>query len=171
MPPPRAEKGFSLWPRYLSRADLGRLRTAPRPIWSRSEGSDGLGHPTPQVSRKRASGQLTRKLRFGQGQLPFDLGALGDERDREKLDFWLERWVEYYSYMQGLRGVEFIRYEEFLERPSQVVEHVARVTGTTIDAFDIPKFKKEREEIPKSLTFCSIRSRKASLLYESFQKR
>lgn len=79
---------------------------------------------------------------FGQGQLPFDLGALGDERDREKLDFWLERWVEYYSYAQGLSGVEFIRYEEFLARPSQVVERIAKATGMTINAEDIPVFEK-----------------------------
>ena len=82
---------------------------------------------------------------FGQGQLPFDLGALGDERDREKLDFWLERWVEYYSYAQGLGGVEFIRYEEFLARPSQVVERIAKATGITINAEDIPVFEKTPE--------------------------
>ena len=82
---------------------------------------------------------------FGQGQLPFDLGALGDERDREKLDFWLERWVEYYSYAQGLGGVEFIRYEEFLARPSQVVERIAKATGMTINAEDIPVFEKTPE--------------------------
>ncbi|MGB0194391.1 MAG: hypothetical protein ACPF8Z_04245, partial [Schleiferiaceae bacterium] len=82
---------------------------------------------------------------FGQGQLPFDLGALGDERDREKLDFWLERWVEYYSYAQGLGGVEFIRYEEFLARPSQVVERIAKSTGMTINAEDIPVFEKTPE--------------------------
>ena len=82
---------------------------------------------------------------FGLGQLPFDLGALGDERDREKLDFWLERWVEYYSYAQGLGGVEFIRYEEFLARPSQVVERIAKATGMTINAEDIPVFEKTPE--------------------------
>lgn len=82
---------------------------------------------------------------FGQGQLPFDLGALGDERDRENLDFWLERWVEYYSYAQGLGGVEFIRYEEFLARPSQVVERIAKATGMTINAEDIPVFEKTPE--------------------------
>jgi hypothetical protein len=82
---------------------------------------------------------------FGQGQLPFDLGALGDERDREKLDFWLERWVEYYSYAQGLGGVEFIRYEEFLAHPSQVVERIAKATGMTINAEDIPVFEKTPE--------------------------
>jgi hypothetical protein len=82
---------------------------------------------------------------FGQGQLPFDLGALGDERDREKLDFWLERWVEYYSYAQGLGGVEFIRYEEFLTRPSQVVERIAKATGMTINAENIPVFEKTPE--------------------------
>lgn len=82
---------------------------------------------------------------FGQGQLPFDLGAIGDERDREKLDFWLERWVEYYSYAQGLGGVEFIRYEEFLAHPSQVVERIAKATGMTIDSEDIPVFEKTPE--------------------------
>ena len=79
---------------------------------------------------------------FGQGQLPFDLGVVGAGRDREKLDFWLERWVEYYSYAQGLGGVEFIRYEEFLARPSQVVERIAKATGININAEDIPVFEK-----------------------------
>jgi len=79
---------------------------------------------------------------FGQGQLPFDLGVVGAGRDREKLDFWLERWVEYYSYAQGLGGVEFIRYEEFLARPSQVVERIAKATGVNINAEDIPVFEK-----------------------------
>jgi len=82
---------------------------------------------------------------FGQGQLPFDLGALGDERDRQKLDFWLERWVEYYSYAQGLGGVEFIRYEEFLARPSQVVARIAKATGININAESIPVFEKTPE--------------------------
>ena len=79
---------------------------------------------------------------FGLGQLPFDLGALGDERDREKLDFWLERWIEYYHYAQGLDGVEFIRYEEFLARPSQVVERIAKATRMTINTENIPVFEK-----------------------------
>ena len=83
---------------------------------------------------------------FGQGQLPFDLGVVGAVRDREKLDFWLERWVEYYSYAQGLGGVEFIRYEEFLARPSQVVGRIAKATGMTINAEDIPVFEKTPEE-------------------------
>ena len=82
---------------------------------------------------------------FGQGQLPFDLGVVGAVRDREKLDFWLERWVEYYSYAQGLGGVEFIRYEEFLARPSQVVERIAKATGININAEDIPVFEKTPE--------------------------
>ena len=82
---------------------------------------------------------------FGQGQLPFDLGVVGAGRDREKLDFWLERWVEYYSYAQGLGGVEFIRYEEFLARPSQVVERIAKATGININAEDIPVFEKTPE--------------------------
>ncbi len=82
---------------------------------------------------------------FGQGQLPFDLGGVGAGRDREKLDFWLERWVEYYSYAQGLGGVEFIRYEEFLARPSQVVERIAKATGININAEDIPVFEKTPE--------------------------
>ena len=82
---------------------------------------------------------------FGRGQLPFDLGVVGAGRDREKLDFWLERWVEYYSYAQGLGGVEFIRYEEFLARPSQVVERIAKATGININAEDIPVFEKTPE--------------------------
>ena len=82
---------------------------------------------------------------FGKGQLPFDLGALGDDRDREKLDFWLERWIEYYSYAKNLEGVQFIRYEEFLARPSQVVERIAKVTGMTINAENIPVFEKTPE--------------------------
>ena len=82
---------------------------------------------------------------FGQGQLPFDLGVVGAGRDREKLDFWLERWFEYYSYAQGLGGVEFIRYEEFLARPSQVVERIAKATGININAEDIPVFEKTPE--------------------------
>ena len=82
---------------------------------------------------------------FGQGQLSFDLSVLGAERDRKKLDFWLERWVEYYSYAQGLCGVEFIRYEEFLARPSQVVERIAKATGMTINAENVPVFEKTPE--------------------------
>ena len=82
---------------------------------------------------------------FGQGQLPFDLGVVGAGRDREKLDFWLERWVEYYSYAQGLGGMEFIRYEDFLARPSQVVERIAKATGININAEDIPVFEKTPE--------------------------
>ena len=82
---------------------------------------------------------------FGKGQLPFDLGALGDDRDREKLDFWLERWIEYYSYAKNLEGVQFIRYEEFLAHPSQVVERIAKVTGMTINAENIPVFEKTPE--------------------------
>ena len=82
---------------------------------------------------------------FGKGQLPFDLGGIGEERDREKLDFWLERWIEYYSYAKNLEGVEFIRYEEFLARPSQVVERIAKATGMTINAEDIPVFEKTPE--------------------------
>jgi len=82
---------------------------------------------------------------FGQGQLSFDLNVLGAERDRKKLDFWLERWVEYYSYAQGLCGVEFIRYEEFLARPSQVVERIAKATGMTINAENVPVFEKTPE--------------------------
>jgi len=57
----------------------------------------------------------------------------------------LERWVEYYGYVQGLSGVTFIRYEEFLASPSQVLERIAKATGMTINAEDIPVFEKTPE--------------------------
>ena len=41
--------------------------------------------------------------------------------------------------------MEFIRYEEFLARPSQVVERIAKATGMTINAEDIPVFEKTPE--------------------------
>src|SRR6056300_396746 len=81
---------------------------------------------------------------FGLGQKPFVFdGHSLEEQDRNSLNYWLERWVQYYTELQKIEGVEVIAYESFLAAPDQVVERIATSTGIAVNADGIARFEKK----------------------------
>jgi hypothetical protein len=87
---------------------------------------------------------------FGLGQKPFVFdGHSLEEQDRNALNYWLERWVQYYTELQKIEGVEVIAYESFLAAPDQVVERIAKVSGLSLNASGVERFEKLDTKVPE----------------------
>ena len=87
---------------------------------------------------------------FGLGQKPFVFdGHSLEEQDRNVLNYWLERWVQYYTELQKIEGVEVIAYESFLAAPDQVVERIAKVSGLSLNASGAERFEKLDTKVPE----------------------
>ena len=87
---------------------------------------------------------------FGLGQKPFVFdGHSLEEQDRNALNYWLERWVQYYTELQKIEGVEVIAYESFLAAPDHVVERIAKVSGLSLNASGVERFEKLDTKVPE----------------------
>jgi len=83
---------------------------------------------------------------FGLGQKPFVFeGQPLEEQDRNSLNYWLERWVQYYFELQKIEGVTVIPYGDFLTAPDRIVERIARSTGIAVNADGIARFEKKSD--------------------------
>ena len=87
---------------------------------------------------------------FGLGQLPFHLSeAAPQETDRAQLNYWLERWVDYYNYAKTLSNIQFIAYEDFVAQPKKVLERISTETGIALKTEDIALFPKAPVDVPE----------------------
>lgn len=88
---------------------------------------------------------------FGKGQRPFALpaGELAPfEGDAGSINYWLQRWISYYSYVIGINDVNLISYERFLSNPTQVLNTISKEVGIEIRSKGTEIFEKESAEVP-----------------------
>ena len=87
---------------------------------------------------------------FGLGQLPFDLlESETKHADRAQLNYWLERWVDYYNYAKTLTNIQFIAYEDFLAQPKEVLERISTQTGIALKTEGVALFEKTEANVPE----------------------
>lgn len=89
---------------------------------------------------------------FGHGQRPFELPGAPEAPyagNAEELDYWLRRWVSYYSYVLTLNRPKLIAFEVFAERPQEVLAKIGELTGLSIDAEGIAPHTKGPSDYPK----------------------
>ena len=86
---------------------------------------------------------------FGLGQLPFNLsGSAPQQTDRGQLNYWLERWIDYYNYAKTISNIQFIAYEDFVARPKEVLERISTATGITLKTEGVELFEKTALNVP-----------------------
>ncbi|MDB2502893.1 sulfotransferase [Schleiferiaceae bacterium] len=86
---------------------------------------------------------------FGLGQLPFNLsGSAPQQTDRGQLNYWLERWIDYYNYAKTISNIQFIAYEDFVARPKELLERISTATGITLKTEGVELFDKTALNVP-----------------------
>jgi hypothetical protein len=86
---------------------------------------------------------------FGLGQLPFNLsGAAPQQTDRGQLNYWLERWMDYYNYAKTISNIQFIAYEDFVAHPKKVLERISTATGIELKTEGVALFQKAPVDVP-----------------------
>jgi len=86
---------------------------------------------------------------FGLGQLPFNLsGSAPQQTDRGQLNYWLERWMDYYNYAKTISNIQFIAYEDFVARPKEVLERISTATSITLKTEGVELFEKTALNVP-----------------------
>ena len=86
---------------------------------------------------------------FGLGQLPFNLsGSAPQQTDRGQLNYWLERWMDYYNYAKTISNIQFIAYEDFVAQPTNVLERISTATSITLKTEGVELFEKTALNVP-----------------------
>ncbi len=85
---------------------------------------------------------------FGEGERPFIFNGKGDQTGAGKdLNFWLERWVNYYRQIEVQENLFLIRYEDFLQNPKGVLNLFQSKLSITLNYGEIKVFKKNDEPV------------------------
>jgi hypothetical protein len=80
---------------------------------------------------------------FGEGERPFIFNGKGGQSDQVKdLNYWLERWVNYYSQVETQDNLFLIRYEDFLQNPKGVLNLFQSKLSITLNYNEIKVFNK-----------------------------
>lgn len=80
---------------------------------------------------------------FGHGQRPFVLGGVGNHKgDPKDLNYWLVRWLNYYSKVHLSENTFVLTYEDFLETPTSTLRAISAALGITINLADTKNFNK-----------------------------
>ena len=87
---------------------------------------------------------------FGLNQRPFLFDAENTVSDYQsnQIEYWLERWIDYYQYALTLSGITFISYRSFLESPKTVLDQISSITGENIQTENLQLFHKTAKDIP-----------------------
>ena len=86
---------------------------------------------------------------FGLNAKPFILNekSHSSNYNKENLEYWLERWVDYYAYASQLDKVNFIPYEYFLASPQNTLKAISLITNESINLDNLENFNKSKKEI------------------------
>jgi hypothetical protein len=86
---------------------------------------------------------------FGLNAKPFILNEKSHSSiyNKENIEYWLERWVDYYSYASQLNKVNFIPYEYFLASPKNTLKAISVITKESINLDDLENFNKSKKQI------------------------
>ena len=85
---------------------------------------------------------------FGIGQRPFILGGAGHhEGNTNDIDYWLERWVNYYENVPQSDQITVLSYEGFLADPKGTLTHIEQVLEVPISTDALSKFAKTPKEV------------------------
>ena len=85
---------------------------------------------------------------FGEGERSFIFNGKGDQTGEVKdLNFWLERWVNYYRQIEVQENLFLIRYEDFLQNPKGVLNLFQSKLSITLNYGEIKVFKKNDEPV------------------------
>ena len=80
---------------------------------------------------------------FGQGQRPFvlnDVGAQGG--DPNDINYWLERWINYYSQVSIGNNTFVLTYEDFLAEPKSTLTFISSTLGINLNLANTKNFDK-----------------------------
>ena len=85
---------------------------------------------------------------FGIGQRPFILGGAGHhEGNTNDINYWLERWVNYYENVPQSDQITVLSYEGFLADPKGTLTHIEQVLEVPISTDALSKFAKTPKEV------------------------
>jgi len=67
--------------------------------------------------------------------------------DRDKLDYWLKIWMNYYTFVLGIkdRNTLLINYDAYCTNPTEVIEKIVRKSGITAELPDYRSFTNKRK--------------------------
>ena len=86
---------------------------------------------------------------FGLNQKPFQFSdsKMSFNEDKLNLDYWLQVWINYYSYLLTIQkeNVLFIDYDIYCNEPNQVLESIYRKLKLKVDGLDFQSFENKRE--------------------------
>lgn len=85
---------------------------------------------------------------FGENQKPFKFHNSKTiiSKDKDSLNYWLEIWINYYSYILSLshENTIIINYDLYCENPKRVINSIIKKINLQIDLPDYDSFKNER---------------------------
>ena len=85
---------------------------------------------------------------FGEGERPFIFNGKGGQSEQVKdLNYWLERWVNYYSQIEIQDNLFLIRYEDFLQNPKGVLNLFQSKLSITLNYNEIKVFNKNDKHV------------------------
>ena len=85
---------------------------------------------------------------FGESERPFIFNGKEMQKNQEKdLDFWLERWVNYYQEVEPFDNLFFILYEDFLQNPKGVLNLIQSKLSITLNHSGIKVFDKKDKPV------------------------
>lgn len=85
---------------------------------------------------------------FGEGERPFIFNGKGRQSEKIKdLNYWLERWVNYYSKIEIQDNLFLIRYEDFLQNPKGVLNLFQSKLSITLNYNEIKVFNKNDKRV------------------------
>lgn len=80
---------------------------------------------------------------FGQGQRPFVLNDVGaQDGDPNDINYWLERWINYYSQVSIGNNTFVLTYEDFLAEPKSTLTFISSTLGINLNLANTKNFDK-----------------------------
>lgn len=80
---------------------------------------------------------------FGHGQRPFVLKGVGkQDGNPNDINYWLERWINYYSQVSIGRNTFVLTYEDFLAEPQSILTLIGSTLGVDINLANTKNFDK-----------------------------
>ena len=80
---------------------------------------------------------------FGSGQRPFVLNGVGTQNgDPNDINYWLERWMNYYSQVSIGKNTFALTYEDFLAEPKLTLTFISSTLGISVNLVGTKNFDK-----------------------------